>query len=230
MNWKLAKSRHTLEFLQGIAQRNPAVLLPSGDVRLPPARLSYPHLAKKAVDKETKEETAYEANLLFLPGADLMLLKQIRDKVLAEKFPKNPTGLGMRNPFRNQAEKVAPADGGANPTGSTQAGNVPGAPFIIPRSRKYRPHCYMLPIVNGVPTQCDEAKIEEVFYAGCWVLPTVNAYATFNGKNPGVFFGLQSLMKILDDDALGGDGGGAPNAAAYAGVQIDNTVDSSSLF
>lgn len=233
MNIQMMKTRYTADVISAIVAKNPATILPSGDVRLPPARLSFPNLAKPGKNlNDPSQPGAYSANLLFPPGADLSLLKQARDKVLAEAFPNNPTGLGMRNPFRNQAEKVAPAEGGQNPQGKTLAGFVPGAPFIIPSSRQYRPHCYMLPLVNGVPTQCDEARIEEVFYPGIWVIAVVNVYASKNAANPGAYFGLQSVLKILDDEKLGGGGGGGgvPNAAAFAGVQIDNSVDPNSLF
>jgi hypothetical protein len=231
MNIQLMKTRYGADVIAGLMAKNPATVLPSGDVRLPPARLSFPALARPGKNlTDPSKPGAYSATLLFAEGADLSVLKAARDRVLKEAFPNNPTGVGMKNPFRNQGEKVAPAEGGLNPQGKSLSGYVPGQPFIIPSSRQYRPHTYMLPIVNGVPSQCDESKIEEVFYAGCWVIAVVNAYASKNQANPGVYFGLQSVLKIMDDETLGGSGGGAPNPAAFAGVQVDNSVNPASLF
>lgn len=227
----MMKTRHSVDVLANLIARNPAMVLPSGDVRLPPARISFPALARPGKNlTDPSKPGAYSVNLLFAAGTDLALMKAARDRVLKEAFPNNPTGAGMKNPFRNQSEKVSPAEGGANPQGKTLSGFVPGQPFIVPSSRQYRPHAYSLPIVNGVPTQVDESRIEEVFYPGCWVIAVVNAYASKNIANPGVYFGLQSVLKVMDDEALGGSGGGAPNPAAFAGVQIDNSVDAAALF
>ncbi|MCA3186929.1 MAG: DUF2815 family protein [Cupriavidus sp.] len=231
MNISMMKTRHGADVIRALMEKNPATVLPSGDIRLPPARLSFPNLARPGKNmSDPAQPGKYSVNLLFAEGADLSLLQAAREAALRDAFPNNPTGAGMRNPFRNQAEKVSPAEGGLNPKGTSLSGFVPGQPFIAPGSRNYRPHCYSLPIVNGVPTQVDEAQIESVFYPGCWVIAVVNAYASKNQVNPGVYFGLQSVLKIMDDESLGGGGGGAPNPAAFAGVNIDQGVNPASLF
>lgn len=232
------KTRMTVEQIVSMVGRNPAAMVDEANIRLPPARLSFANIAKPGKNLNSATEPGkYGSNLLFTPNADLTLLKQLRDKTLAAAFPANPTGVGMKNPFRNQADRVAPADGGANVKGKSTPGYTPGWTFIIPTSN-YRPALWVPPFVPGptgvlapTPFQGSEAEMDNMFYAGCWCIAVVNAYKAGNAQNPGVFFGLQSLLKIADDEKLGGAGGGAgANPAAFGGVSIDASVNPASLF
>lgn len=233
MNIEMMQTRHTAEVIQRLVDANPARLLESGDVVLPPARLSFANLAKpgKNMNDPTKEGK-FGANLLFTPGAEaqIQVLANRRLAVLKEAFPQNPTGAGMKNPIRNQADRVSPALGGQNAQGKSTPGYVPGCAFVAPTGNR-RPQLFTGPIVNGVPTMFvgDEAAIEREFYSGCWVIAVVNAYASKNTANPGVFFGLQSVLKVMDDNEFKGAGGVDPRAA-FGAVQIDNSVSPTSLF
>jgi hypothetical protein len=231
MNTEMMNTRHTAEVIQRLVAANPARMLEGGDVVMPPARLSFGNLAKpgKNMNDPTKEGK-FGANLLFTPEADLQVLQNRRLAVVKEAFPMNPTGAGMKNPFRNQADRVAPAFGGMNAQGKSTPGYVPGCAFIAPTGNR-RPQLFTGPIVNGVPTMFvgDEAAIEKEFYSGCWIIAVVNAYASKNTANPGVFFGLQSVLKVMDDNEFKGAGGVDPRAA-FGGVAIDSNVSPNSLF
>lgn len=231
MNIEMMNTRHTADIIQRLVASNPARILDSGDVVMPPARMSFANLAKQGKNMNNPNEPGkFGANLLFTPDVDLSVLQNRRLAVLKEAFPMNPTGAGMKNPFRNQADRVAPALGGANAQGKTTAGYVPGCAFIAPTGNR-RPGLFTGPIINGAPTMFagDEAAIEKEFYSGCWVIAVVNAYASKNTANPGVFFGLQSILKVMDDNEFKGSGG-VDNRAAFGGVNIDNSVSPSSLF
>lgn len=232
MDTNRMKTRHSIEQIQKLVTGNPARLLESGDVVLPPARLSFPNLAKPGKNfNDPTKEGKYGANLLFTPGVDLQLAKQLRDRKLAESYPANPSGAGMKNVFKDQGQQVSAAEGGLNAMGKTYSGYVPGCVFFGAQSQR-RPNLWVPPIVNGSPTAFlgDEAQIEAMFYPGCWVIAVINAYKSSVAQNPGVFFGLQSLFKVMDDNKFEGAAGSVDPKAAFGGVNIDSTVNPESLF
>lgn len=225
-------TRLSLEKIKTMVTSNPAKLLPDGTVVCPPARLSFANLG--APGKNTLDPGKpgkYGTNLLFTQGADLTALKKLRDGVLASAFPHNPKGAGMKPAFRDQGDKIAPSEGGTNATGKTYKGFTPGAAYIIPTSN-HRPGLWVPPIVNGMPTPFagDAKEIDTKFHSGVWAMAVVNAYASKNAQNPGVWFGLLSLLFIEDDNSLGGAGGNIDAKAAFGSAVISNTDDVSSLF
>ena len=224
------QTRLTEAFITKMVAANPSILLPSGNLRLPPARLSFPNLAKKGTatnDDGTPREGSFGANLLFTPDADLTAAAMERKKKLAEFFPTNPTGAGMKSPFRDQADRVAPSEGGQNVKGKTTTGYVPGAKVITPNANR-RPSLSTL--VNGKAAAFlgSDDEIEKTFYAGCWVVPFVNVFHGRNAKNPGAFFGLQGVLKVCDDTEFGGTSMDMNEAAA--GLTIDGSFDPASSF
>lgn len=236
-NAQLMKTRLTPEFLSQLAAANPSMEFadsqgkPNGNVRLPPARLSFANLARPGKNSiDPTKEGKFGANLLFLPNADLSVAKAARARIVAEKFPMNPQGLGLKDPFRDQGERVAPALGGRNPQGKTTSGYVPGQTFLAPTSN--RPvQLFVPPIVNGVPSVFigGEKEIEKEFYSGCWCIAVVNFYYSGNQTNPGVFVGLQQLLKVADDNMFEGTSSVDPRTA-FGSVNITQEVQPSSLF
>jgi hypothetical protein len=87
------------------------------------------------------------------------------------------------------------------------------------------------PITNGIPTLFigGEKEIEKEFYSGCWCIAVVNFYASTNVSNPGVFIGLQSILKVADDNPFQGNSSVDPRTA-FGGVNITQDVQPSSLF
>ena len=237
MNIQMMKTRLTPEYLAALAAANPAIEFldaqgrPNGNVRLPVARLSFANLGRPGKNmNDPSKEGKYGANLLFLPNADITVARGARARMLAEKFPNNPQGMGMKDPFRDQADRVAPAQGGKNPKGQSTSGYVPGSTFMAPTSN--RPvQLFTGPIVNGVPSVFTggEKEIEREFYSGCWVIAVVNFYASTNVSNPGVFVGLQQLMKIADDNEFQGTSSVDPRMA-FGNVNISQEVQPASLF
>ena len=222
-------TRHSAETLIALVKANPCRMLDSGDVVLPPMRLSFPNLAKEgppAKNAPPGSKGKFGTNLLAVPGmtpdAGLQVLRDQRFRKLAEAFPQNPRGLGMKEIFKNQGQQVAPAEGGTNVSGKTYSGHVPDAYFISATSQR-RPTLFVPPMVNGVPTLFLEGEeaIENTFYAGAWVIPVVNVYVSKVNENKGAFIGLQSLLKVLDDNKLAGGGGAPVDArAAYGGISL----------
>lgn len=220
-------------WIEKVVKGNPSLLLPSGNVRLPPARGAFVNVAKPAKDKlengQTKKGT-YGMNLLFTPDADLTALRDLRSEKLKEFFPKNPTGAGLSDPIKDQGTNVSAAEGGSNKKGVTYGGFVPGSLFIGPNANlEYKPTLSRL--VNG---QVEVAfgtpeELEKEFYSGAWYIATVSCFHGQNPQNPNAFFGLSSVLKIADDKKF--SGGGGDGVEAYAGINIDPAgIDPSSLF
>lgn len=233
MDIERMKTRHSAETIRKLVEANKCFRLPSGSVVLPPARMAFADLAApgKNMNDPTKPGK-FGVLLLFPLPADQILkpLIEARNELLREAFPKNPTGAGMKPSIKEQDEKVSPEEGGKNPKGTTLAGFVPGLPFIGPRSN-YRPQLFVPPIVNGLPTPFigGEEDIRKEFYSGAWVIGAVNLWKSSQTTNPGVFLGIESVLKVMDDDPFRGTGGVDPRSA-FGSVQIGADVDPASLF
>jgi hypothetical protein len=222
-------TRLTAEYLIDLTVKNPAILLPNGNVRLPPARLSFAWLGKPQPNKkEPQKPGRFNANLLFLPMADLTALATARNEMVKAFFPNNPQGVGLYNGFKNQADRVGPLEGGLNKKGQTTTGYVPGWPYIAPTANR-QPSLSVFAGGQPQPFFGTVEEIEKTFYSGCWVIPSVNCYHGKSTENPGIMFGLQGVLKIADDEAFTGTGG-VDAATEYAGVAIESNMQPSALF
>ena len=157
-------------------------------VNTPRFRVSYPNVFKaRKNDLSGKDEFSVVA--LFPKGADLSGLKKAAEQVLVDKFgaDKSKWPKGMRNPFRDQAEREK--------EGKLPEGLEAGAIFINLKSMQ-RP---------GVVDQNVQDIIEErQFYAGCWAIASVRPYFYDQKGNKGVAFGLGNIQKVAEGDPLGG--------------------------
>ena len=181
-------TRMTDAWIMQALDANPAKVLESGNIMTPPCRLSFPHLFKPQDPLEPGGKAKYTATLLFNFFTDLDILKQAASATAKGKWPDAFTDAGpkLHNPFVDQKEK-AKFDG-----------YVPGSLFITATSER-RPAVVdtkMVPIV-------DEREV----YPGCWVIAFVRPFPFDVRLKKGVSFGLQHLMKIADDNELGGGGG-----------------------
>ena len=64
------------EWIAQALKANPCVLMADGNIRLCPARLSFPHLFEKQPPMEASGVAKYAASFLFPEGADLTVLKE----------------------------------------------------------------------------------------------------------------------------------------------------------
>jgi len=225
-------TRLTAAWIEQVTAGNPARVNADGNVVLPPARLAFADVVtvgKDRIEDGVTKSGSYGATLLFAPNADLSALVNARAAKIREFFPQNPDGHGLKDVVRDQADRVSPAEGGKNPQGKTYAGFVPGSKFVAPNANPdFRPGLFKLE--NGVPVAATgpEDELKRIFFAGIWVIATVNIFHGKSPKNPGAFLGLRSILKIADDNALGGGGGGG-SAADFGSVKIDAPTDGASL-
>lgn len=159
--------------------------LASGNILTPEFRVSYPNVFKlpkaNKMPDGTEIEPRYGLVMLFPEGCDISELEEEAQRAAREKWgDKIPRNL--RSPFRDQGDREAD-------------GYVPGAIFITATS-KTKPG-----VVNHLNEYIED---ESLFYAGCYAVATVRAFAYDTPMNKGVGFGLQNIQKTRDGEPFGG--------------------------
>lgn len=194
---------------------SPAQKLATGNIRTCPVRLSYPNLftAKAQTGDDGKPgRKVYSVALLFPKGADLTLLREAQAAVALDRFGPAWAKRNLHSPFRDQGER-------ADNDGNLPNGYVAGAIFMNVSANEDYPPGIRLNNMNP-------AKPSDI-YAGCWAIVTLKAYAFDNPKKKGVSFGLQNVMKLCDDERLGG---GGVAAADKEFEPIDGLDDINAMF
>lgn len=159
----------------------------------PQFRVSYPNVLKaRKNDLNGKDE--YSVMAVFAIEADLTALKEACAAAMAKKFgaDKSRWPKQYRTPFRNQADRGKEGEDGKL---VMPDGMVEGAIYINLRTTQAPA------VVNQAVKPITE---EKDFYAGCYAIAKVNAYAYGGpGIAPGVNLGLVSLMKVKEGEPLG---------------------------
>lgn len=178
---------------------------PTGEYITCPVRMSFPNVTKKGKPIEEGKEPRHSLTLLFPHGADLSVLKKAATDAVLAKWPNPPASL--TSPFRDQGEK------------KHLDGYVEGAIFMT-ASGDRKPYF----VDQRMAPMTDDSKE----YPGAWAIVTLRPFVYDKGVKKGVSFGLQGVMFVADDTQLGG-GGSDPNTA-FAGVQIEQSVNPAGLF
>jgi len=148
-------------------------------VKTPLARLSFPHLFKRARMDEN-QEAKFSCNLIFEDGTDLSALKRAAMQAIRDKWGDKPPKK-LRTPFRDGNDMNY--DGYEDATFiSCRSSTKPGV--IVGRDREV---C------------TDESEI----YGGCYVVASVTAFAYDTSGNKGVSFALNNVWKVRDGEAFG---------------------------
>jgi hypothetical protein len=165
---------------------------PTGDILTGPVRLAFCNLFELPKPSETVKEPKFGTAVLFTPWSDLTILQEEYYAEAARSFAtkydaQTQQYYGLRSPFRDQGEKIK------------FGGFTPGLTFMTCTS-KYKP-----PVVDVRKNPIvDPSKV----YPGVWAICAINTFAYKHPVNPGVAFGIQSVMIIADDEKFGG---GAPD-------------------
>jgi len=168
----------------------------SKTLRTPEFRVSYPSVFEaKLNDLNGKNEYSLVALLPCGPkDASLAALRAAAQEALVKKFGanKNKWPRKLNSPFRLQEERAKTDDNGND---VLPDGYEKGHCFLTLKSTR-KPQ-----IINRRREDIEDAND---FYAGCWAMASVQAYAYDVKGNAGVAFGLRNLQKVRDDKALGG--------------------------
>lgn len=199
-------------WIKNAIERNPCVLLDSGNIRTCPVRLSFVHLFKRPEPTKAIPNPKFQANLIFPLGADITVLKEEAARVTKDKWSKAGTREGpkLKSPFKDQADMLR------------YDGYTEGGIFISPNSDRK-------PTVVDARGDLITADDSDKVYPGVWAVCTIRPYTYDVDVNKGTSFGLQTVMIVAEDKNLGG-GGREDVVAAFAGITLDDTVDSSKLF
>lgn len=189
-------------------------------------RLSWPHLAKPTVMKgmEGKATPKYQASGLWT-HKNLGVVREAVKSSIRLHYPNITDPAVLMKPddknaaLKDQAQKVSTADGGMEAIKGTIAGYVPSYPFFTAKSTIMVPYYH---VVGGRRVIVLPEEIEKVLYAGCWVDMELSLIKSTSSGNPGVFFGLQGISKIVDDKKFGGAGAGTAPEAFGEVVEIEN--------
>ena len=200
---------------------NPARVGEGGMVFTGAVRLSFPKLAKPEVMKNSPPGAVpkYQAAGLYTHKNIGVLMEALRAAVRLH-YPNVVDPNVLLNPFnknsavKDQALKVSVADGGKDAIGKTLAGYVAGLPYVSGKSEQAVP-CFHN--VGGRQVVILPEELDSVLYGGCWVDIKYKIIKSGSAGNPGVFFGLQGLMKLADDNSFGSIGGKA-TAEDFAGA------------
>lgn len=158
----------------------------------PKFRVSYPSVFKpRKNDLNGKDE--YSVQALFAPGENLDKLKEAAKAACEKKWGKDATKWppNLRSPFRDQADRAKKNEKGDM---VLPEGYVAGAKYLNLKSER-KPG-----VVDG---QVQPILDQTHFYAGCYAIAVVEAYAYDQKGNRGVSFGLQHLQKVADGEPFG---------------------------
>lgn len=163
------------------------------NVHTPEFRVSYPHVFKaKKNDLNGKDE--YSLVALFSSKTDLAKLKAAAQAVIESKWgsDKKKWPPNLKTPFRKQEERAKQDDNGnlIFPEGYEKGG------IFLTLKSEARPGL----VDKNVQPIIDPSD----FYAGCYAIASIRAYAYDQKGNKGVAFGLQNIQKTKEGDPISG--------------------------
>jgi hypothetical protein len=170
------------------SDRTSCKLLSSGNIRLPRARLYYPHFYKPRLRKgETDQSKAkYQTTVLLPKGVEMAILLKAVDDVAVEKWgPDYAKKHKIKKPFLKTEDQPKMSE------------LVDDYPVFLRLNSKDKPGVVF---ANG--STCGEDKSHEV-YGGRWAFVSVRPFAYDTDGNKGVSLGLQNCQLLEDDDRLG---------------------------
>lgn len=191
------------------------------------ARTAFCNVLERPKPGADGKERAY-GSVLLIPDLDLIggqgALKLFLDAQMAligEKMPGALKNQDLADKLHKPLKKQGTYVNTKSDDGDLYEGFVPGRFCISANSSQSKP-----PVVDqNMAPLIDKADV----YSGMWVLAAVKEGWIKTKENPGPTFYLQSLMKVADDNSLGGVGQSSPSSD-FAGVKIDAAVNPAAAF
>lgn len=214
------------ELLSRLLQGNQPRIAEGGLIYTGAVRLSWPSLAKPQLTKNPKpgDKPKYQASGLFVHKNIGVIMEALKAAVRRD-YPNVSDPMVLLDPknknsaVKDQGLKVSTKDGGYDPINATTAGYVTGFPFVSGKSEKPVP-CFHR--IDGRVVAMLPEEIENLLKPGFWVDLKYKIIKSTSAGNPGEFFGLQSVMKLGEDTAFGGSGGGGSAADWESTVSIED--------
>lgn len=193
------------------------------NVKTPEFRVSYPNVFKaRKNDLNGKDE--YSVVALFPKDADMSALKAACEAACEKKWgtEKAKWPANLRSPFRDQADRAKKDE----QTGKMvlPAGYESGAKYLNLKSER---------MPGLVDKKVQPITDQGEFYAGCYAVASLQAYAYDQKGNRGVSFGLQNIMKTKEGEPFGNRVKAEDDFAPLAGTQAAGASgegDAASIF
>lgn len=189
-----SKSKHPIKVEMSIEDKKVK------GAKCPTFRVSFPHVFEKKAFKEG-QEAKYRISMLFDKNTDLTELKRAAHNATVEVFGKNKTEWPkLTKPFTDgDTMEDRPEYTGKIVVNATSKGK----PGVIDRSGEL--------ITNP-----------EDFYGGCFAKASLVAFYYKEGKNEGISFVFQNVMKMKDGESFSGK----PEASSdFEGVEDDDSTE-----
>lgn len=168
---------------------NTATLLPSGNIKTPRGKLSYPSLLEpRSMANDPEGEKKYSCALLIPPGADLTVMRSEAQRVAKEKWP-DGVPKNVRNPFLRVGDLERSKGGGQYPAEFADW-------TLIRCSSKQAPD--LVDHLGQAVTR--QAEV----YPGRFSRLSVRPFAYDQKGNRGVSFGLQNAQLLDHDTPMAG--------------------------
>lgn len=190
------------------SDKNACKLLSSGNIRLPRARLYYPHFFKPQMRKgETNADKArYQTTVLLPKDVDMKVLVAAVEAAAVDKWGADyAKKTKIKKPFLKTDEQPKMAE------------LVEDYPVFLRLNSKDKPG-----VVFSNGSTCGEDKSHEV-YGGRWAFVSVRAAAYEVDGSKGVGLYLQNCQLLEDDERLGG--GRVSAEAEFESVGADTTEE-----
>ncbi len=219
-------TRMTPEWIKRVWNDNPPRRAANGNIIFL-ARTAFCNVLERPKPGNDDKERAFGSVLLIpdldiIGGADaLKLFTDACTALIAESMPAALKNKDLADKLHNPLKKQGTYVNIKSEDGDLYEGFVPGRFCISANSSQSKPQV----VDQNMSPLIDKADV----YSGMWVLAAVKEGWIKTKENPGPTFYLQSLMKVADDNSLGGVG--QSNASSdFAGVKIDQTVNPAEAF
>lgn len=175
------------------------------NLRIGPVRLTFAHILEPwTAPGDDPSKAKYQTGIL-IPQNEKKAVAAIEQCIEAAK----KDGVTTKWKGRMPAKLVSPLNDGDE---KTEAGSEFAGHFYINAKSTKRP--------SVVDRKFNPITDPDSIYSGCWALINVDFYPYDASGNRGVAVALNSVMKLYDDEQLGG--GGPVNAQqAFSGVNTD---------
>lgn len=162
----------------------------------PTFRVSYPTVFKPEKN-DLNGDMEYSLVAIFPANADLSAMKLAAKAAAEAKWGLDQTKWPqpMKKPFRPCKERWKFVDGKQIVPAGYEDGEAMFATFKQ-KADKGQPQI--------VDREVNPIRESQYFYAGCYAIASVRAYAYDNKGNRGVSFGLGNVQKVDDGEPLGG--------------------------
>jgi hypothetical protein len=168
----------------------------------PKFRLSFPYLAEQSKKRETGELDGYSCQAI-IKKSDITpefqksfreMIKQALIKKFGDQVPDKIKSQMKNNP-------VYPLrDGDDKGEFETWRDEYAGSYIGTLKAGKYQPGCLVRRLGDKA---LSKEEILNEFYAGCYCIATITAYAWEKMGKRGVSIGLQNILKVSDGEPLG---------------------------